>query len=199
MPCVEYFATWKAFDEVVFDVYEHYVKQSYRNRCYILGANGKLALTVPVKHTAPKMPFHEVLTDNSVNWQRPMWKSILSAYGKSPFFEFYAQEFEEAVGRPVEKLVQLNLRILTLCLKCLNTNIKFSLSEKYLEAKGFDFTDLRSKINPKRAAKGNSRYVPMPYTQNFGSEFVPNLSVLDLIFCQGPDSYHYIKPVNFGV
>lgn len=196
LPCVEYLVRWQAFDRVIFDVHEHYVKQSYRNRCYILGANGKLSLTVPVQHSAPKMPFHEVLIDCSMNWQRPMWKSILSAYGKSPFFEFYVNEFEEVLKTPVEKLMQLNHNLLTLCLKCMRMENKFSLSEKYLEAKHFDYTDLRSKINPKRVFGENQLFVPMPYTQNFGSEFVPNLSVLDLIFCQGPDSCRYVKQVN---
>lgn len=184
---------------MVFDVHEHYVKQSYRNRCYILGANGKLSLTVPVQHRAPKMPFGEVLIDHSVQWQRPLWKSILSAYGKAPFFEFYASEFDALVNEPVEKLMDLNLRILTFCLKCVKMENKFSLSEKYLMGKDFDFTDLRSKISPKRALGVNVPFVPVPYTQNFGSEFVPNLSVLDLIFCQGPNSYQFIKPVTSGV
>jgi len=193
LPCTEYFALWQQFDSVIFDVHEHYVKQSYRNRCVILGAHGPITLTIPIRHTAPKIPFCEVLVDNDVNWQRPFWKSIVSAYGKSPYFEYFENEFRETMNRPVEKLVDYNLALLTLCLKCAGVSVKFSLSEKYLMHKDFDFTDFRSKISPKRAYSDRGLLEPKPYTQNFGSEFVPNLSVLDLIFCEGPYAYNTLR------
>jgi len=193
LPCIEFFSLWDRFDSVIFDVHEHYVKQSYRNRCIILGANGPLALTVPVRHTAPKIPFHEVLIDQSIPWQRPFWKSILSAYGKSPFFEYFASEFEEAVLEPVDRLLDFNAKLLSLCLKSAGLSDKFSLSEKYLLAKDFDFTDFRSKISPKSTNGEAKHFRPVAYQQNFGSEFVPNLSILDLIFCEGPNAGYIIK------
>ncbi|MEQ8688909.1 MAG: WbqC family protein [Imperialibacter sp.] len=193
LPCIEYFAVWESFDKVIFDVHENYIKQSYRNRCIILGANGPLALTVPVRHTAPKIPFHEVLIDNSIPWQRPFWKGILSAYGKSPFFEFFGEDFKMAILSPTDRLLDFNEKLLSLCLKCAGLSDKFLQSEKYLLAKDFDFTDLRSKISPKSTNGEIDHFVPTVYQQNFGSEFVPNLSILDLIFCEGPNALHIIK------
>lgn len=193
LPCLEYFAAWEQFDRVIFDVHEHYVKQTYRNRCIILGANGPLALTVPIRHLAPKMVFKEVQIDNTLAWQRQFWKSICSAYGKAPFFEYFVSEFEQAINEPVDKLIAFNEKLLSLCLKCAGLSDKFSLSDKYLMAKDFDFTDLRSKISPKSTHRDIRRFSPVPYQQNFGSEFVSNLSILDLIFCEGPNSFQIIK------
>ncbi len=193
LPCIEFFALWDACDQVIFDVHEHYVKQSYRNRCIILGANGALPLIVPIRHVAPKMPFLEVKIDNSIRWQRPFWKSVLSAYNKSPFFEYFAEDFELAILEPTEKLIDFNARLLSLCLKCAGLSDKFSQSEKYLLPKDFDFTDLRSKISPKSALGETTHFRPAEYQQNFGSEFVPNLSILDLIFCEGPNAGQIIK------
>lgn len=193
LPCLEHFVVWQQAEKVIFDVYEHYVKQTYRNRCYILGANGPLSLTVPIQHTAPKMPFNEVLIDYKRDWQRPMWKSIISAYGNAPFFDYFAEDFEEVLMQPIERLMDLNDQVLTLCLNFLQFPAKFEKSKKYFESKDFDFIDLRSIINPKKSFKGRKLYQPIAYQQNFGSDFVPNLSVLDLIFCEGPGASEVIR------
>ena len=171
------------------EAHEHFVKQSYRNRCYILGANGPLMLNIPVHKGRSKTLIRDLQVDNRQNWQAIHWKSIASAYGNAPFFEFFSPEFKKVFEKQEKYLWDFNERLLTLCLRCIPLDhLKISHSTTFLKQTETGLKDLRSTIHPKKPFEDNSFYTPVPYIQVFGKKFVPNLSIIDLIFCQGPDA-----------
>ncbi len=184
-PSLEYFSALreKKIDLVCIDVHTHYEKQSYRNRCYILNANGIHSLSVPIQHAHRKIIFKDVKIDYTHHWLQIHWRSIVSAYGKAPFFIHYADDIHKILYRKHTFLVDLNVDILKVCFKHLGFHIPISLSEHYISKN--DYSDYRSRIHPKKKYGDNYIYFPYPYIQLFGSKFFPNLSILDLLFCEG--------------
>ena len=181
---MSYFLTY----DCTIDVHEHYIKQSYRNRCVILSANGPLALTIPVKKTAPKMPVHQLEADPTVSWQRQHWESIKAAYGSSPYFIHYAPYFEPLFIKEVTSLMTFEIDLLKLITKLLKVEVVHKLSEHFIETK--DEMDLRKVISPKvKPAAEFSPYLQV-FNEKFG--FVPNLSIIDLLFNYGPRAKEYL-------
>ena len=188
-PCLAYFCSLLQARECVIDIFEHYEKQSYRNRCNILMANKIQTLSVPIRHQGGKKPFKDVKIDYHENWVNVHWRSIKAAYGKAPFFEFYADDFQEALYKKPAFLADLNIAILTACLKYLGIQKPIQYSEKYVEMQYWaEYKDIRSQIHPKKTQLIQEFYSPKPYQQVFGSKFEANLSILDLLFCEGNNS-----------
>ncbi len=189
LPSLEFFCRILNEESIQLEAHEHFIKQTYRNRCYILGANGPLMLNIPVIKGRSNTPIRELQIDNRQNWQAIHWKSIASAYGNAPFFEFFSPEFKIAFEKQEKYLWDFNERMLTLCLRLLSFNhLKITYSTSYQKENETGLTDLRSVIHPKKSFEDNSFYRPVPYIQVFGKKFVPNLSIIDLIFCQGPEA-----------
>ena len=181
MPSVEYVARLLR-EECVIDLGENYVKRSERNRASILSANGVMQLTVHVENAnRPRQPMRDVKIDYSKRWQHQHWVSILSAYKSSPYFDHYAEELEPFYRREWRYLVDYNMEYLQSLLRLLGAKCEVRLSEQYVEAEQGDL-DLRPKHNE------GSTFVAEPYVQVFSDRmpFVENLSVLDLLMCEGP-------------
>lgn len=191
-PCIAYWAVLYKAETIELEIYEYYQKQTYRNRCYINTSQGKLLLSVPVKHNNGKQPFKDVRIDYSENWVDVHWRSIASAYGKAPFFAYYAETFREILYRKAAFLLDLNIDILTNCLKILGWEKVWFFSKSYV-ALCSDKIDFRSVIHPKKSKNLKDFYYPKPYLQVFGNKFEENLSVLDLIFCEGTYSSYIIQ------
>ncbi len=185
LPPLEYFVLLSG-RMVYLDMHEHYEKQTYRNRCYILGPHQVEKLTVPVQGGSKKVKTSEILIDYRQKWLLQHWRALQAAYGKAPFFEHYAPYFLEVFEKQPKKLWELNYDLLTLCLKLLQINTTIRLTETYLESTNPAFLDYRSSVNPKKSAIANNIYQPRAYNQIFGKDFVVNLSVADLLFCEGP-------------
>lgn len=198
LPSLEYFVALRKFDKVVFDQHEHFIKQTYRNRCYILGANKVIDLVVPVKGGSQKIPMKDVQIDYFHNWVGPLCRSISSAYGKSPFFEFYSDELFKILKSGEDQLLDMNRRLLSFCLECLQIDIPHSYSTQYHSDEKEQITDLRSHIHPKKSFKQRNLYRPEPYNQIFGSKFVADLSIIDLLFCEGPHSVEILNKSIFA-
>ena len=96
-PSISYFWLIDSADEIIIDIHEHFEKQSFRNRTIINGANGPLNLSIPIQHHSPKMIISEVNVDFKQKWVNAHWRTIQSAYGKAPFFDFYANYFRETI------------------------------------------------------------------------------------------------------
>ncbi len=194
LPNLDYFASILYFDKITIDVYEHYEKQSYRNRTEILTTQGSMNLTVPVIKPNGKQAMKEVQIDYTQKWTRHHWRSICTAYGKAPFFEYYAHHFEPFFHQDFDTLLQLNWQILTLCLNMLGISKQILLSEHYIDENlTNEQIDLRKYLHPKYNTQ-NQRLFGIPsYTQVFGKPFVANLSILDLIFCEGPNAKQLLK------
>lgn len=188
LPSLEYFTCIKKFDKILIEREEHFVKQTYRNRCHILGANKVDRLTIPVIGGNRKVKIKDVKIDYHQKWLNVHRRAIRSAYGKAPFYEFFFDYFDEEFQKREKFLFDLNFRLLTLCLKLLRMEPSITFSEQYIKEPEGDITDLRSVIHPKRDFHLNNLYRPHKYNQVFGAGFVANLSIIDLLFCEGPNS-----------
>jgi hypothetical protein len=193
LPPVEYFSLIQNADEVLLEKEENYLKQTYRNRCYILAANGTQALTVPVYlGSFHKTALKDIRIDYSKRWQQVHLRAINTAYRSSPFFVFYFEEIEKIILKNHEFLIDLNTGLTEAIMKILGIKASFSYTAFYTPA-GVDDFDFRYSVTPKK----RSGFVSREYTQVFNpySGFVAGLSIIDLIFNMGPESVHYLQGV----
>lgn len=192
LPCLDYMAGLLKFGQVQIEAHEHYQKQSYRNRCYVRTANKIDVLTVPVQQGAHHQPIRDVRIDNSQPWPLHHWRCLRAAYGKAPFFEYYAPELESVYQQTWTFLFDLNYELLTICLKLLGKRGTISLTDCYEKNPPSGLFDARSAVNRHQGSESYVFYRPIPYQQNFGLDFVPNMSNIDLLFCQGPQAKSYL-------
>ena len=190
LPSLEYFCTLLQHDEIVIEAHEYFEKQSYRNRCIIQTTNKIDTLTVPVQNGNKKVLIRDLKIDYSQDWTRRHWGAIYSGYGKSPFFEYYSEYFKKILDKKPDFLFDLNFELLTICLKLLRLEKNIIFTENYAKIVKNDF---RGQIHPKRSFEDNEVYESVVYRQNFGNEFEPNLSIIDLLFCQGNQSLSVLK------
>jgi len=182
--------------KIIFEVEDNYQKQSYRNRCIIAHSNGKLALSIPIKHSKPNIEHiknrqktKDVLIENSFPWQVQHWKSLESAYRTSPFFEFYEDDLKPLFFHTETSLLSFNMKIFNLICELLDFEIAYSFSNEFIKEP--NEIDLRFLIE----AKTKHDFDLMTYTQvleaNHG--FIPNLSILDLLFNEGTNALNYLE------
>lgn len=193
LPCLDFFVGMLIHDEILIEGHENYQKQSYRNRCYVLTANKIDCLTVPTRHSRSggagnHLPIRDVQIDNNVAWQNRHWRCLESAYRKAPFFEHYAPDFEAVYRRNWVYLFDLSLEMLTICRQMLGIKTPLTLTEWYQKEPPVGVFDARSIMNTRNRDESHLFYRPEPYMQNFGPQFVPNLSIIDLLFCAGPEA-----------
>lgn len=194
LPSVEYFCALSRYEDIQLEAHEHFMKQSYRNRCYLLAVNGVGRHTVPLTGKHGKVSIHEVQIDYTVRWQASLWRSIQSAYAHAPYFEHYRDDLRGALFSGNRHLLDLNVRLLSLCLKWLRWGKRISLSTSYHPETDRD--DLRNVISDKEDFRNRPFLRVIPYQQVFGNTFVPNLSILDLVCCVGPDAGRYLSGTN---
>jgi hypothetical protein len=189
---IQYYTALKNADEVIIEVCDHYEKQSYRNRCEIYGANGLLKLIIPLERKGKRVPLHDVKIDNEQRWRHEHWRSLASAYRSSPYFEYYEDHFEPFFKKEFASLSEFNqaLQEKILTLLQIETPVTFS-TEYQKEYEGF--VDLREKIHPRNKPTGQ---IPSEgYTQVFEDKcgFISNLSIVDLMFNEGPRGVLLLK------
>lgn len=192
-PPVVVFKTLVKEEHVIIEQYEHFKKMSFRNRCIISGANGLVALTVPIEGGREhKALIRDVKVDNSQFWQRNHLRTLTSAYNKAPFFEYYIGEIKVLLNSNEKFLFDLNLNVLTFLIKSLNINPLIKLTSEY-RLEYCDVIDLRNKILPKNFQDCKELWKPK-YFQVFEDRwgFQPNLSILDLLFCEGPNAVNLL-------
>lgn len=194
---LEFFILLTQFEEITLEVNQHFSKQTYKNRCYILSSQGKLPLTVPVKFSNRTI-FKDAKIDHSQSWQKDHWGAFYSTYGKSPFFEYFSDSFKVVWDKNHKYLLDLNLDFMTLCLDLLQIDKSFSFTEMYQPQAINGVRDVREVIHPKLSFEGREFYTPHEYIQNFGNDFVPNLSILDLLFCEGTGASQVLKKSVFS-
>lgn len=193
LPPILYFMYWQADNESIIDVNEYFVKQTYRSRCTILGANGKLDLIIPVLNRNSKQLMKDVKISDKDKWKINHWKSIESAYRKSPYFEFYEEDFSVVYLQKKHKyLIDFNNDLMSLLLKLLKLPIEIQFSENYVELSPI-INDLRTEISPKN--NKIDELIQQEYIQVFSDKigFQKNLSIIDLLFNEGPNSKNYLQ------
>jgi len=193
LPQPEYFALLIQEPNLQIDAHEFFVKQTFRNRCQILTANGVDDLSVPVLGAGKKILTKDIKIDNDQKWLNRHWRAIQSAYGKAPFFEYYADELQEIFNKKHDFLIDLSHDLLTQCLEFLEFDLDLQFTKEYHDLRNQSENDLRSKLTPKSNSNLIKSYNQVNYQQVFGNKFVNNLSVIDLIFCEGPEAGRIIK------
>ncbi|MBN1339537.1 MAG: WbqC family protein [Bacteroidales bacterium] len=189
---VTYFAALFRKETVFIDAEEHYIKQSYRNRCLILTANGVQALIIPVvktfgNHTRVK----DIRIDYNQKWQQVHWNAICSAYNKSPFFLYYRDLFEPFYHGKTESLLEYNMNLTRLVMKSLSMDKQLLFTQDYTKGNESGAMDLRNSIHPK-IIQG---FALEKHVQVFSDRwpFYPDLSIIDLLFNEGPHAKDYLK------
>jgi hypothetical protein len=192
LPSLEYFCALYPCEKIVLEKHEHFVKQSFRNRCYIHTSQGKQMLIVPVTEKHGKVSVGEIKIDSNQKWQNNHWRAIESAYRKAPFFEFYSDELKDIIYKNHDLLFELNKDLLSFCLRTMKIKTELSESVSFEKTHDEAVLDLRGEISPKASYDTRTFYHAVPYHQVFGNGFVENLSFLDLLFCEGPNSLKII-------
>lgn len=170
---------------------DNYQKQTYRNRAYIYGANGKLQLSIPIIHSQKeRQKYRDIKIYNFENWQSVHWKSLETAYRTSPFFEYYEDDIKPLFLKKTNFLLDFNLKCMDVILDCLQLDLSISKSHVF-KKKVIDKTDFRFLSN----ARQETPYNFDSYIQVFNNKhgFISNLSILDLLFNEGPNALNYLK------
>ncbi len=182
----------------VIDASENFQKQTYRNRCIVASPSGPLALTVPVEHagSATSTPVGELRISDHGNWRHIHQKALESAYGESPFYDYYIDDISQFYTRRWERLFDFNLDIIRLMCSLLDIEPDIQISTDFIrpdEALSMGCDDLRNTITPKHP-KADPDFSPEPYYQVYQQRngFLPNLSILDLLFNMGPESIFFL-------
>lgn len=191
LPNIQYFTKLILYEQMYLEQHENYQKRSYRNRCHIAGVNGVLRLSIPLeKGKNQAMPIRETKIAYDENWQSHHWQSICSAYGKAPFFEHYDFYFHPFYEKKYTFLFDWNYELLTMLLSLLSIKSSIELTTDF-QKQYVTANDLRNQISPKKRTQQTDKlFNPKAYPQVFQEKngFLSNLSVLDMLFCAGPQS-----------
>lgn len=186
LPPLHYFSELLKNESVFIEKHEHYIKQTYRNRCEILSSNGKLSLSIPLQKNAEKEIISEKKISYAENWQIKHWRAITSAYKNSAYFEFFEDDFKQFYFEKHELILDYNTELTKLILKILRQKKEIQFTKHY--EKEFKGIDLRETSNIKQET------LNIKYYQVFGDKFgfTPNLSIIDLLFNKCLKSVDYL-------
>ncbi len=194
-PNISFYKTLINHDILLIERYEHYQKVSFRNRCYIAGPNGSILLSVPLaRGKNQRTVMKDVRISNDEKWQALHWKTLVSAYRRSPWFEYYEDELGRLFTKEVSYLLDWNLMCLEWANKVIGVSSPITFTDEYHKTyeAGKGITDVRDTILPSQKPVDEDT---VRYTQVFQERvgFLPDLSILDLIFCEGKRSIELLK------
>lgn len=190
LPPISFFKMIKNYKGLQIELHEHYLKSTFRNRCYIPGSNGVIMLSIPLENGKfqPHTPMKDVKICQDSNWKKEHWKSIEFLYRSSPFFEYYEHDFKAIYQQEILHLTDLNIAFLKLILKLLQMEIEINFSKEYTKLTN-DFIDKRNYFKPNSAFLIDNT-LPK-YYQIFEDKigFKHNMSIIDLLFLEGNNAF----------
>ncbi|WP_026753116.1 WbqC family protein [Sediminibacter sp. Hel_I_10] len=190
-PNVAHVAAMLKAEAVVFEICDNYQKQTYRNRTSIYGSNGRLDLNIPVIYSQKnRQLYKDVAISNMENWQLQHLKSLESAYSTSPFFEYYIDDLLPLFKTEFTNLMAFNLKCLTLVFDCLQLPLRYTTTTEF-ELETQHSLDARSLANSRKEIPQSFTRYPQVFEQKHG--FLSNLSILDLLFNEGPSTELYLN------
>ena len=178
-------------DKITLEIEDNYQKQTYRNRAYIAHSNGRLLLNIPIKHSknALRQKTKEVCPENNFPWLSEHWKSIQVAYRTSPYFEYYEDDLAPLFKKPVLKLQDFNINILSKIIELIGLQTAILRSKVY--EKQTQLKDMRHLANCKKEPRYNFDTYHQVFESNHGH--IGNLSIVDLLFNEGPNTLQYLE------
>jgi len=187
---VQWYQKLRRYDQCLIEQYDSYQKQTFRNRCVIATANGMQALTVPVEHGEEKILLKDLRISDHNQWRRVHWNALQSAYSESPFFDYYVDDIRPFFEQKYEFLIDFNETIRQKICELIDFQPKVTYTTNFLNNHDADFREVISAKHP----LPDPDFEPKRYWQVFQHKhgFLPNLSILDLLFCMGPESIFYL-------
>ncbi len=189
---IEYYAKLYHYPKVLIEAFDNYVKQTYRNRCFLGGANDRMPLSIPIEKPAgEKCPTRDIRLSDHGNWRHQHWYAIQSTYNNTPFFEYYEDYFAPFYEKKHDFLFDFNEQLREMICDLLEIPTDVSFTSEYIDPALSPATDFREIIHPKKNYRvADPEYRDVPYYQIFDQKFGfrPNLSIVDLLFNMGPES-----------
>lgn len=193
---IQWYQKLNRYDECLIERHESFIKQTYRNRMIIPTTNGPLSLTIPTNHDI-SLSMKDIRISDHANWRHVHWNALLSAYGESPFFEYYQDDIRPFYEKKYEFLFDFNMETTEKMIELLDIRPKISITESYIQSKEQkeegEIKDFRDAIRPKKPLP-DAEFVPKRYYQVYGQKhgFQPNMSILDLLFNEGNEAIFYL-------
>lgn len=189
-PNIESFQKLIQANEIIFEVNDYYEKQTYRTRCNIYSPNGLQSMNIPIKHAKKEhQPTKDVIIENDFPWQKNHFKTLQNSYRSSPYFEFYEDEIATLYHQKEKHLIEFNIKSIELIFKLLQKSISSQKTTEYFR-NYTDQEDYRELIVAKTKNSFEGEVYTQVYEQKHG--FIPNLSALDLLFNEGPNSIAFL-------
>jgi len=194
LPPIQYYSKLIAYPQIMIEHFEHFKKQTYRNRTHIYSPNGKQTLVVPLKDRSERNVTKDIRISYNDPWQKLHWRSFEAAYRRSPYFEYYEDDLKNFYfEKKFEFLIDLNSALM----EFINISLKLTIkpqSTVSFEQVNKDFTDYRTIISPKEELNTDPSFKVKEYTQVFDTKhgFISNLSIIDLLFNHGPRGMEYL-------
>ena len=207
---MQWYQKLNRYDECLIERHESFIKQTYRNRMIIPTTNGPLSLTIPTNHDT-SMAMKDIRISDHANWRHVHWNALMSAYGESPFFEYYQDDIRPFYEKKYEFLFDFNMEIMEKMIELLDIRPNVSVTDRYVlseerRVKSEEYTsleaqaqlntqmrDFRDVIRPKKPLP-DAEFEPKRYYQVYEQKhgFLPNMSILDLRFNEGNEAIFYL-------
>lgn len=190
-PSIAHFVAMIKAESLVFEINDNYQKQTYRNRTTIYGANGRLDLNVPVHYTQKNRQLYKDVTVSNIDkWQDIHLKSLESAYSASPFFEFYIDDLKPLFNTEAHNIMDFNFKCLEAVFDCLQLPLEYETTQAF-EKEPIVSLDARILANSRKEIEQNFESYAQVFDDKYG--FLQNLSILDLLFNEGPNAIIYLE------